>query len=43
MWKTEMRNPRTTHIDKMDTNAILKIMNDENRNAVEAVEAKMMS
>ena len=41
MLKTEMRNPRTTHIDKRDTNAILKIMNDENRNAVEAVEATL--
>ena len=41
MLKTEMRNPRTMHIDKMETNAILKIMNDENRRTVDAVEAAL--
>lgn len=41
MLKTEMRNPRSMHIDKMDTNAILKLMNDENRRTVEAVEASL--
>ena len=37
--KTEMRNPKTTHIDKMDTASIVKIINEENMNAVRAVEA----
>ena len=41
MLKTEMRNPRSTHIDKMETNAILKLMNDENRRTVDAVEAAL--
>lgn len=41
MLKTEMRNPRTMHIDKMETNAILEIMNDENRRTVDAVEAAL--
>lgn len=37
MLKTEMRNPRTKHFDKMDTVGMLKVMNDENMNAVRAV------
>lgn len=38
MLKTEMRNPKTTHIDKMDTLSMLQIINEENYNAVKAVE-----
>lgn len=33
-----MRNPRTTHIDRADTLSMLEIINDENKNAVLAVE-----
>lgn len=39
MLRTEMRNPATKHIDKMDTAAMLKMISQENRNAVEAVDA----
>lgn len=39
MLKTEMRNPATRHFDKMETVDMLKIMNQENRNAVDAVGA----
>ena len=38
MLKTEMRNSKTTHIDKMDTRMMLEIINQENYNAVRAVE-----
>lgn len=41
MLKTEMRNEKTMHIDKMDTLSMLKIMNEENKNAVLAVERAM--
>ena len=30
MKKTEMRNPRTTHIDKMSTSEMISIINEEN-------------
>ncbi len=38
MLKTEMRNPNSTHIDRMNTADILKLINEENMNAVKAVE-----
>ncbi len=38
MQKTEMRNEKTTHIDKMSTQEMLRIINEENMNAVKAVE-----
>lgn len=41
MLKTEMRNEKTTHIDKMDTMSMLKAINEENFNAVSAVEAAL--
>ena len=41
MLKTEMRNPRTTHIDKMSPLEIARIMNEENANCVRAVEAEL--
>lgn len=41
MLKTEMRNEKTKHIDKMDTLSMLKIVNEENMNSVKAVEAEL--
>jgi len=41
MHSTEMRNERTTHIDKMDTLEMLTVINDENRRSVEAVHAAL--
>lgn len=38
MLKTEMRNPKTTHIDKMSTTEMVSVMCEENYNAVRAVE-----
>lgn len=35
---TEKRNPKTTHIDKMDTIEMLRLANDENRYSVDVVE-----
>lgn len=40
MLKTEMRNPKTTHIDKMDALEIAQIMSEENLNAARAVDAE---
>lgn len=39
MLKTEMRNPKTTNIDKMSSEEMVRVMNDENYVAVKAVEA----
>ena len=39
MLKTEMRNVNTTHIDKMSTEKMVEVLNQENYNAVRAVEA----
>lgn len=39
--QTEMRNAASRHIDKMDTMTMLQLMNEENRNAVEAVQAAL--
>lgn len=41
MLKTEKRNEKSTHIDKMDTLSQLRLMNEENENAVKAVEAAL--
>ena len=38
MIKTEMRNPRTMHFDKMSTMEMVAVMASENANAVRAVE-----
>lgn len=38
MIKTEKRNPKTTHIDKMTVSEIVSIMCEENYNAAKAVE-----
>ena len=40
MLNTEKRNPKTTHIDKMTTTEMLRIINEENFYAVKAVEAQ---
>jgi len=41
MLRTEMRNEASRHIDQMDTLSMMKLINQENRNAVEAVEAAL--
>lgn len=38
MQLTEMRNPKTTHIDKMNVADIIRIINEENMNSVLSVE-----
>ena len=38
MLKTEQRNPKSTHIDKMSTLEMVKLMSEENYVAVKAVE-----
>jgi len=38
MIPTEMRNPRTMHLDREDTLTMLKLINEENMNSVRAVE-----
>ena len=43
MKKTEMRNPNTTHIDKMSTAEMLKAMSVENFNAAKAVDEAIPS
>ena len=37
MLKTEMRNPKTTHLDRMTTAQMLQVIQEENFNAVKAV------
>lgn len=41
MLRTEMRNPKTTHIDKMSTMEMLQVIQEENINAVNAVGAQL--
>ena len=41
MLKTEMRLEKSKHIDKMDSLSIMKLMNEENFNAVKAVESSL--
>ncbi len=43
MLKTEQRNEKTKHIDRMDTLSMLKIINEENMNSVKAVEMVLES
>ena len=38
MLKTEMRNPKTTHIDKMSPLEMVEVIQEENRNAVSAID-----
>jgi DNA-directed RNA polymerase specialized sigma subunit len=39
MIATEMRNPKTMHIDRATTREMLEMINEENYNSVKAVEA----
>ena len=41
MLKTEMRNTKTTHIDRMSTAEMIAIMQEENKNAVNAIDAEL--
>ena len=41
MLKTETRNEASMHIDQMDTLSMVRLMNQENRNSVDAVEAAL--
>lgn len=41
MLKTEMRNPKTTHIDKMSTAEMVRVIQDENMNAASAIESEL--
>ena len=41
MLKTETRNGASWHIDQMDTLSMVRLMNQENRNSVDAVEAAL--
>lgn len=41
MLNTEMRNPKTTHIDKMATAEMVRVIQDENMNAARAVESEL--
>lgn len=41
MLNTEMRNPKTTHIDKMSALEIAQVMNEENAYCVQALEAEL--
>ncbi|MBQ8310359.1 MAG: N-acetylmuramic acid 6-phosphate etherase [Clostridia bacterium] len=41
MSETEMRNPNTMHIDRADSAEILRLIQEENKNAVLAIEAAM--
>lgn len=41
MLKTEMRNPKTTHIDQMSTLQMLQVIQEENINAVNAVGSQL--
>ncbi|MBE6544359.1 MAG: N-acetylmuramic acid 6-phosphate etherase [Ruminococcaceae bacterium] len=43
MLNTEKRNSKTTHIDKMSTSEMLKVMQEENINAAKAVETELES
>ncbi len=43
MLKTEMRNPKTMHIDKMSTVDMVRVMQEENVNAANAIEAELDS
>lgn len=41
MLKTEKRNPKTTHIDKMSAAEIAQVMQEENLNAVKAIDTQL--
>lgn len=41
MLKTEMRNPKSTHIDKASTLEMMRIMQEENKNAIFSLDAEI--
>ena len=41
MIKTEKRNPKTTHIDEMTAEEIVAVIQEENKNAVSAIDAEL--
>ena len=41
MIRTESRNPKTMHIDKMDTLSMVKVINEENMYSVQAIDAAL--
>ena len=41
MIKTEKRNPQTTHIDKMTAEEIVAVIQEENKNAVNAIDTEL--
>ena len=41
MLKTEMRNPKTTHIDRMSSEQIVRVIQDENKYAVQAIDTEL--
>ena len=41
MLKTEMRNPNTTHLDRMSTAEMMRVMQDENMHAAAAIEQEL--
>lgn len=43
MLNTEKRNPKTTHIDKMNSLEMIKIIQEENYNAVKAIDSELNS
>ncbi len=41
MLKTEQRNPKTTHIDRMEAAEMIRIMQEENKVAVQAIDSEL--
>jgi len=41
MLKTEMRNEKTKHIDKMSTAEMVKVIQEENKNAAAAIDSQL--
>ena len=41
MLKTEMRNPKTTHFDRMSSEQIVRVIQDENKYAVQAIDTEL--
>lgn len=41
MLKTEERNPHTTHLDRMSTVEMMRVMQNENQNAAAAIESEL--
>ena len=41
MLKTEQRNPNTTHIDRMSAAEMVRVIQEENKNAVNAIDTEL--